>query len=81
MNLCRTLSHSHNAMQSNFIPLFPATHYLFENTPDCDVIHGILYSCLRAVFAISVVAVLLSIFLCMLLYQLIGLVEGKNKVN
>ncbi|CAG7829387.1 unnamed protein product, partial [Allacma fusca] len=46
-------------------------HYVFENTPDCDVIHGTLYSCLRAVFAISVVAVLLSIFLTMLLYQLI----------
>lgn len=48
------------------------TTYVFQNTPDCGVIHGILYSCLRAVFAISVVSVLLSIFLCMLLYQLIG---------
>jgi hypothetical protein len=54
------------------LPQGQVSTYVFENTPDCDVIHGILYSCLRAVFAISVVSVLLSIFLCMLLYQLIG---------
>ncbi|ODN01762.1 hypothetical protein Ocin01_04911 [Orchesella cincta] len=73
---CTCYSHSFG-MQGPAGP--ETTHYLFENTPDCDVIHGILYSCLRAVFAISVVAVLLSIFLCMLLYQLIGLVEENAK--
>ncbi len=46
-------------------------HYSFLDTPSCAVIHGVLYSCLRAVFAASVVGILVCIFSCMLVYQLL----------
>ncbi|KAI8441223.1 hypothetical protein MSG28_014873 [Choristoneura fumiferana] len=38
----------------------------------CDVVHGALYWCLRGVFALSVCAVLVCIFSCMLAYQLLS---------
>ncbi|XP_045128095.1 uncharacterized protein LOC123514327 isoform X1 [Portunus trituberculatus] len=38
----------------------------------CDVIHGPLYSCLRALFGLSVIGILVSIFSCMLVYQLLS---------
>uniref|UniRef100_A0A1B6DWH9 Uncharacterized protein n=1 Tax=Clastoptera arizonana TaxID=38151 RepID=A0A1B6DWH9_9HEMI len=48
------------------------TRYVFSSTPDCEVIHGALYSCLRALFGISVTGILVCIFCCMLVYQLLS---------
>lgn len=45
--------------------------YVFDSTPDCEVIHGALYSCLRAMFGLSVSGILVCIFSCMLVYQLL----------
>ncbi|XP_069685895.1 uncharacterized protein [Periplaneta americana] len=47
-------------------------HYVFNSTPDCEVIHGALYSCLRAMFGLSVIGILVCIFSCMLIYQLLS---------
>ncbi|XP_030041383.1 uncharacterized protein LOC115456442 isoform X2 [Manduca sexta] len=45
---------------------------VFEGVTDCGVVHGPLYWCLRGVFALSVSAVLVCIFSCMLAYQLLS---------
>lgn len=45
--------------------------FVFDSTPDCEVIHGALYSCLRAMFGLSVSGILVCIFSCMLVYQLL----------
>ncbi|XP_053621378.1 uncharacterized protein LOC128681478 isoform X2 [Plodia interpunctella] len=45
---------------------------VFEGVTDCGVVHGALYWCLRGVFALSVSAVLVCIFSCMLAYQLLS---------
>ncbi|XP_028156656.1 uncharacterized protein LOC114350177 isoform X2 [Ostrinia furnacalis] len=45
---------------------------VFEGMSSCDVVHGALYWCLRGVFALSVSAVLVCIFSCMLAYQLLS---------
>ncbi|XP_038217728.1 uncharacterized protein LOC119836470 isoform X2 [Zerene cesonia] len=45
---------------------------VFEGVTDCAVVHGALYWCLRGVFALSVTAVLVCIFSCMLAYQLLS---------
>jgi hypothetical protein len=45
--------------------------YVFTGTEDCDVVHGTLYSCLRAMFGLSVIGILVSIFSCMLVYQVL----------
>nr|XP_027225316.1 uncharacterized protein LOC113817443 [Penaeus vannamei] len=42
---------------------------LVSNGINCDVIHGPLYSCLRALFGLSVIGILVSIFSCMLVYS------------
>ena len=42
---------------------------MFAATSNCEVIHGTIYSCLRAMFGLSVVGILVSIFSCMLVYQ------------
>ncbi|XP_014281231.1 uncharacterized protein [Halyomorpha halys] len=47
-------------------------HYVFNSTPNCEVIHGALYSCLRAMFGLSVIGILVCIFCCMLVYQLLS---------
>ncbi|KAJ8980143.1 hypothetical protein NQ317_014637 [Molorchus minor] len=49
--------------------------YVFDATPDCEVIHGALYSCLRAMFGLSVSGILVCIFSCMLVYQLLSCCE------
>ncbi|KAK7792155.1 hypothetical protein R5R35_007712 [Gryllus longicercus] len=46
--------------------------YVFNATPDCEVVHGALYSCLRAMFGLSVIGILICIFSCMLVYQLLS---------
>uniref|UniRef100_A0A1B0CUL0 Uncharacterized protein n=2 Tax=Lutzomyia longipalpis TaxID=7200 RepID=A0A1B0CUL0_LUTLO len=45
--------------------------FVFEAASDCGIVHGSLYSCLRAVFGLSVAGVLVSVFTCMLGYQLL----------
>ncbi|XP_013177041.1 PREDICTED: uncharacterized protein LOC106124676 isoform X2 [Papilio xuthus] len=45
---------------------------VFEGVSECGVVHGALYWCLRGVFALSVSAVLVCIFSCMLAYQLLS---------
>nr|CAH7760227.1 unnamed protein product [Callosobruchus chinensis] len=49
-----------------------AMRFVFDSTPDCEVIHGALYSCLRAMFGLSVSGILVCIFSCMLVYQLLS---------
>ena len=46
--------------------------YIFADTPDCEVVHGALYACLRALFGLSVIGILVSLFSGMLVYQLLG---------
>lgn len=48
------------------------SRFVFDSTPDCEVIHGALYSCLRAMFGLSVTGILVCIFSCMLIYQLLS---------
>lgn len=45
--------------------------FVFDSTADCSIVHGALYSCLRAVFGLSVAGVLVAVFSCMLVYQLL----------
>lgn len=45
--------------------------FVFDATADCSVVHGALYSCLRAVFGLSVAGVFVAVFSCMLVYQLL----------
>jgi hypothetical protein len=45
--------------------------FVFDATTDCGVVHGALYSCLRAVFGLSVAGVFVAVFSCMLVYQLL----------
>ncbi|KAG8194741.1 hypothetical protein JTE90_026386 [Oedothorax gibbosus] len=54
-----------------------AHRYVFQQTPNCEVVHGSLYSCLRALFSFSVLGVLLCIACSMLTYQL-GTHERKR---
>lgn len=49
--------------------------FVFDATADCSVVHGALYSCLRAVFGLSVAGVFVAVFSCMLVYQLLRLVD------
>lgn len=46
--------------------------FVFNNTPNCEVVHGSLYGCLRALFGLSVVGILVCIFSSMLVYQLLS---------
>ncbi|KAF5274127.1 hypothetical protein FQR65_LT04525 [Abscondita terminalis] len=53
-------------------PTDEGMRFVFDSTPDCEVIHGALYSCLRAMFGLSVSGILVCIFSCMLIYQLLS---------
>jgi hypothetical protein len=55
--------------------------YIFAGTPNCEVVHGVLYSCLRALFGLSVIGILVCIFSCMLVYQLLRYVTFASKNN
>ena len=48
-----------------------ALRYVFAAAPSCEVIHGTIYTCLRAMFGLSVIGILVSIFSCMLVYQIL----------
>lgn len=52
--------------------------FVFDATTDCSVVHGALYSCLRAVFGLSVAGVFVAVFSCMLVYQLLRFVGIKK---
>lgn len=45
---------------------------MFDASDDCTIVHSALYSCLRAVFGLSVAGVLVAVFSCMLVYQLLS---------
>lgn len=67
LNCCRSCTCYGATAQSRGDP-----GVLFEATPHCDVVQGTLYSCLRALFGTSVAGILVCIFSCMLLYQLLS---------
>lgn len=46
--------------------------FVFDASDDCTIVHSALYSCLRAVFGLSVAGVLVAVFSCMLVYQLLS---------
>lgn len=46
--------------------------FVFDSADECTVVHNALYSCLRAIFGISVAGVLVAVFSCMLVYQLLS---------
>lgn len=46
--------------------------FVFDAIDDCGMVHGALYSCLRALFGLSVVGVLVAVISCMLVYQLLS---------
>lgn len=50
---------------------------VFDANADCSIVHGALYSCLRAVFGLSVFGVFLEVFICMLVHQLLRWVERE----
>lgn len=49
----------------------PSVRFVFDSAVNCDVVHGAMYSCLRAMFGLSVGGVLVAVFCCMLIYQLL----------
>ena len=51
---------------------------VFAGVSGCHVVHGVLYSCLRALFGVSVVGILVCIFSAMLVYQLLGHEKKKE---
>ncbi|XP_055686795.1 uncharacterized protein LOC129792087 isoform X2 [Lutzomyia longipalpis] len=58
-------------MDSQVEEVDEGVRFVFEAASDCGIVHGSLYSCLRAVFGLSVAGVLVSVFTCMLGYQLL----------
>ena len=67
---CSVTTKAHHL--NNIIYYLPATlRYVFAAAPNCEVIHGTIYSCLRAMFGLSVIGILVSIFSCMLVYQIL----------
>jgi len=65
--------------QSLFLLYIGSAKYIFTDTPDCEVVHGALYACLRALFGLSVIGILVSLFSGMLVYQLLGYIIQKEK--
>lgn len=43
-----------------------AVRFVFDSSDECTIVHSALYSCLRAVFGLSVAGVLVAVFSCML---------------
>lgn len=56
-----------------------SARYIFADTPDCEVVHGALYACLRALFGLSVIGILVSLFSGMLVYQLLGYAPARRE--
>lgn len=49
-----------------------AVRFVFDSSDECTIVHSALYACLRAVFGLSVAGVLVAVFSCMLVYQLLS---------
>lgn len=50
-------------VRCNFKLLFPVGYrFVFDSADECTVVHNALYSCLRAIFGISVAGVLVAVF-------------------
>lgn len=47
----------------------------------CHIIHGLLFSCLRALFGVSVLSILICIFTLMLVYQLLSHQKKKRYLH
>lgn len=47
-------------------PISVAVRFVFDSSDKCEIVHSALYSCLRAVFGLSVAGVLVAVFSCML---------------
>src|SRR5699024_2997455 len=56
------------------IPCLPfhaaSKHFTMEEIDSCELVHGIMYDSLRVVFALSLVAILTSVFSILTLYRL-----------
>lgn len=53
-----------------------AVRFVFDSSDECTIVHSALYSCLRAVFGLSVAGVLVAVFSCML-----GNFEREKKIT
>ncbi|XP_075584940.1 uncharacterized protein LOC124499981 isoform X3 [Dermatophagoides farinae] len=53
-----------------FVYLASSKHFTMEEIMNCDLIHGIIYDSLRVVFALSLLAIAISIFSMITLFQL-----------
>lgn len=62
------LSHNHKFA----LFLVADLRFVFDSSDECTIVHSALYSCLRAVFGLSVAGVLVAVFSCMLVYQLLS---------
>jgi len=67
----RTCTCSSTLSESDDLDDSSGVRFVFDATTDCSVVHGALYSCLRAVFGLSVAGVFVAVFSCMLVYQLL----------
>ena len=61
----------HKIFFATILHISAALRYVFAAAPSCEVIHGTIYTCLRAMFGLSVIGILVSIFSCMLVYQIL----------
>lgn len=61
-----------------FLFLPDGVKLIMDLTTDCGIIHGSIYSCLRAIFGLSIAGVLIAIFICLLIWQLL-LHQRKKK--
>ncbi|XP_070489808.1 transcription factor mef2A isoform X2 [Chironomus tepperi] len=68
----RTCTCSSTLSESDDLDDSSGVRFVFDATTDCSVVHGALYSCLRAVFGLSVAGVFVAVFSCMLVYQLLS---------
>lgn len=57
-------------MRFSFVSV--GVRFVFDASDDCTIVHSALYACLRAVFGLSVAGVLVAVFSCMLVYQLLS---------
>lgn len=76
----QTSSLPFQAAYGNGCTVISGIKFVFNSTPDCEVVHGALYSCLRAIFGLSVIGILVCIFSCMLVYQLLRYVRKINRI-
>lgn len=52
-----------------------SSHLVFHDVSSCDLIHGgWLFTCLRAIFGLSVLGILVCIFASMLVYQYVRII-------